>query len=403
MSGASRERCGRSARRARPARSAALPAMALAVALSLALAPAAAHAREHPAPTRTQVADGIYLFATQPYSDVGLDGNSIVILSNDGVLVFDSNGTPAAAAAVLAEIRQLTDKPVRYLVHSHWHWDHWYGAEVYRDTFPEIQIIAHERTRLLMAGPAIDFNEPGLEDQLPGHIASVEEELAALNAATAATPAPSGAAPKAQASSQELATLEEHIARDRAFLEQKRAVRHTLPNLTFTDSLTIHLGERLIKVLHYDRAITPGDAFLHLPNERIVITGDLLVNPITFALFCYPSGWIRTLERIDSLDAEILVPGHGVPMRNESLLQATTALLKRERVLAEAAKARALPVDEAIAQIRADAEVLALRTRITAGNAARSDAFALYLVDWFVRRVYQEADGPLDDSIPSAP
>lgn len=378
-------------------------ALSLSLALALALAPAAAHALEHPAPTRTQVADGIYLFATQPYSDVGLDGNSIVILSNDGVLVFDSNGTPAAAAAVLAEIRQLTDKPVRYLVHSHWHWDHWYGAEVYRDSFPELQIIAHERTRLLMAGPAIDFNEPGLEDQLPGHIASVEEELASLQSAAAAAPAPSGDATKAPPSLRQMVALTKHITHDRAFLEQKRAVRHMLPNLTFTDSLTIHLGERLIKVLHYDRAITPGDAFLHLPNERIVITGDLLVNPITFALFCYPSGWIRTLERIDSLDAEILVPGHGVPMRNESLLQATTALLKRERVLAEAAKTRALPVDEAIAQIRADAEVLALRTRITAGNAARNDAFALYLVDWFVRRVYQEADGPLDDSIPSAP
>jgi len=377
--------------------------LSLALVVALAPAPAPAHALEHPAPTRTQVADGIYLFATPPYGDVGLDGNSIVILSNDGVLVFDSNGTPAAAAAVLAEIRKLTNQPVRYLVHSHWHWDHWYGAEVYRDSFPELQIIAHEKTRLLMAGPAIDFNEPGLEDQLPAHIASVEEELAALRSAAAASPAPSGDTTKAPPPSKQMTALEEHVARDRAFLEQKRSVRHTLPNLTFTDSLTIHLGERLVKVLHYDRAITPGDAFLHLPNERIVVTGDLLINPITFALFCYPSGWIRTLEKIDSLDAAILVPGHGVPMRNESLLHATTALLKRERVLAEAAKSRALPVDDAIAEILADAEVLALRTRITAGNAARNDAFALYLVDWFVRRVYQEADGPLDDSIPSAP
>ncbi|MFN0152273.1 MAG: MBL fold metallo-hydrolase [bacterium] len=391
-------RCAAPERRARTigarlARAAIVCGLSSALALADAPAGVPALARaaggEHPAPTVTCVADGIYLFATQPYGDVGLDGNSIVILSNDGVLVFDSNGTPAAAAAVLAEIRKLTDQPVRYLVHSHWHWDHWYGAEVYRDSFPEIEIIAHETTRSLMAGPVVDFNEPGLETELPAHIASVGAELAALRNAAADAP--------------EATALEEHIARDRAFLEQKRAVRHTIPNLTFTDSLTIHLGERLIKVLHYDRAITPGDAFLHLPNERIVVTGDLLINPITFALFCYPSGWIRTLERIDSLDAAILVPGHGVPMRNESLLHATIALLKREHVLAETAKAGALPVDDAIASILADAEVLALRTRITAGNAARNDAFAIYLVDWFVRRVYQEADGPLDGSIPSAP
>ena len=87
--------------------------------------------QQRPAPKQTQIADGIYLFQTAPFSDVGMDGNSVAILSDDGVLVFDSNGTPSASAAILAEIRKLTDKPVRYLVNSHWHWDHWYGAETY--------------------------------------------------------------------------------------------------------------------------------------------------------------------------------------------------------------------------------------------------------------------------------
>ena len=66
-----------------------------------------------PAPRTIEVAKGIYLFVTQPYGDAGLDGNSVAIISNDGVLVFDTNGTPAASAAVLAEIRKLTDKPVQ--------------------------------------------------------------------------------------------------------------------------------------------------------------------------------------------------------------------------------------------------------------------------------------------------
>src|SRR5215475_4745309 len=66
----------------------------------------------HPAPKKTEVAPGIYLFQTEPYGDVGLDGNSIAITSGDGVLVFDANGTPAAARAVIAEIRKITDKPV---------------------------------------------------------------------------------------------------------------------------------------------------------------------------------------------------------------------------------------------------------------------------------------------------
>jgi len=74
--------------------------------------------------TSQKVAEGIYLFTTTPYADVSLSGNSVAILSDDGVLVFDSSATPETAATVLAEIRKLTDKPVRYLVNSHWHWDH---------------------------------------------------------------------------------------------------------------------------------------------------------------------------------------------------------------------------------------------------------------------------------------
>ena len=82
---------------------------------------------DRPAPTRSEIAPGIHLFRSAPYGDVGLDGNSIAIISTNGVLLFDTNGTPAAAAAVLAEIRKLTSQPVRYVVNSHWHWDHWYA------------------------------------------------------------------------------------------------------------------------------------------------------------------------------------------------------------------------------------------------------------------------------------
>ena len=356
--------------------------------LALAAAPAAAQA---PAagPTRVDVAPGVYLFQTAPYSDVGLDGNSVVIVSGDGVLVFDSNGTPAAARAVLAEIRKLTPKPVRFLVNSHWHWDHWYGAEVYREAFPGLTVITHEATRRLMAGPAIAFNQPGLDEQLPGHIRQVE---AALARAQAETP-PSSRVP----------ALERHLATDRAFLEAKRGFHPTLADLTFTDSLTLHLGERTVQVLHYDRAITPGDVLLYLPDQRLVVTGDLLINPITFALFSYPTGWIATLHRIAALEPRVLVPGHGAPLHDLALLRATTRLLEREQVLAREAKTRGETVDQAKAAILADGLVHSLRDTITGGDHTLDQTFALYLVDWFVRRVYQELDGPLDDSIPAIP
>jgi len=340
-----------------------------------------------PAPARTEIAPGIHLFRTAPYGDVGLDGNSVAIISTDGVLVFDTNGTPAAAAAVLAEIRKLTPQPVRYVVNSHWHWDHWYGTEVYTRAFPDVKVIAQERTRAMMAGPAIEFNRPGLEMQLPGYLASIETRIAN---AEAATPMPPG-----------LPRLKQALEDGRFFLEQKKAVQHTLPTLTFANKLTLMLGEREVQVLHHDRAVTPGDAFLYLPKEKIVITGDLLVNPISFALSSYPTGWLRTLEHIDGLDATLMVPGHGEPLRDKTLLRATMSVFRELLQQGAAARARGLDPDAARAEIMPSLRPLMLQ--ITGDVPAANSAFEIQLVDWFLHRVYDELAGPLTDAIAPIP
>jgi cyclase len=338
--------------------------------------PAASFGLDHPPPKKIPIADGIVLFVTAPYGEVGLDGNSVAILSREGVLVFDSNGTPAAAAAVLAEIRKMTDQPVRYLVNSHWHWDHWYGSEIYRKAFPGVQIIAHEKTRAIMMGPALEFNRPGIEKQLPAYIASLEKQPV--------TP-----------------ELNQRIEQARYFLDQKTKVRHTFPNVTYTSELDIHLADREIQVLHYDRAVTPGDSFLYLPKENIVVTGDLLVNPISFALSCYPAGWLRTLERIDRLDASILVPGHGEPLRDKRLLRATMDVFRELLLRGKESKARGLDPDQARAAIMPGLKDL--MTQITGGDPRLDRAFEVQLVDWYLHRVYEELDGPLSDEIGRIP
>jgi glyoxylase-like metal-dependent hydrolase (beta-lactamase superfamily II) len=340
----------------------------------------------HDPPKTIRVADGIYLFVTPPYGEVGLDGNSIAILSDEGVLVFDSNGTPAAAQAVLTEIRKLTDKPVKYLVNSHWHWDHWYGSQVYTRAFPGIRVVAQEKTREMMMGPALEFNRPGLETQLPGYIASLEQKIAAANDQTPAS---------------QLDAMKASLAEARFFLDQKRNAEHVFPNLTFDRELTLRLGGRVVQVLHHDRAVTPGDTFLYLPKERIVVTGDLLVNPISFALSCYPTGWLKTLERIDALDAAILIPGHGEPLRDERLLHATMTVMRELLRQGSDAKARGLDPDQAKEEIlpRLHEAMVA----ITGDRPADNAAFRVYLVDWYLHRVYDELDGRLTDAIAPIP
>src|SRR5262249_6536655 len=334
-------------------------------------------AQNRPAPTKTEIAPGIVMFATANYGDVGLDGNSIAVLSRDGVLVFDTNGTPASSAAVLAGIRTLTDQPVRWIVNSHWHWDHWYGNETYQRAFPDVRIVAHEKTRALMMGPALEFNRPGLETQLPGYLKSLEQR-AATNAALKAT-----------------------LDEDRFFLDQKSHVRHTFPNVVFSDRLAIELGERHVEVLNYGRGVTPGDAFVYLPKEKVLLIGDLVVNPVTFALSGYPTEWLRTLERIDSLDVETIVTGHGAPLHDRKLLRSTMDVFRVLLREGKAAKEKGLTVDQA-----KDAIIPGLHdlmVSITGDVPSVNGAFRQQLVDWYLHRVYEELDAPLTDSIAAIP
>ena len=225
-----------------------------------------------------------------------------------------------------------------------------------------------------MMGPALEFNRPGLETQLPGYLKNLEQRAAANPA------------------------LKPTLDEDRFFLDQKRTSTTRFPNVTFSDRLTIELGERHIEVLHYDRAVTPGDAFVYLPREKVLLIGDLIVNPVTFALSGYPTEWLRTLEKIDRLDFTTMVTGHGsaaarsrAPARDHGRVPRAAARRKSregERDDADQAKEAIFPIAP-----RADGR------RSPADDASRTAAFKQQLVDWYLHRVYEELDGPLTDGI----
>ena len=353
----------------------------------VAAVPATTSGQSRAAPTHIDLGHGVHLFQTAPYGQIGLDGNSIAIITTEGVVVFDANGTPAAAAAVLAQLRDLTPQPVRYLVNSHWHWDHWYGNQVYREAFPAVRIIAHEKTRQLMAGPAIEFNRPGLETDLPGYLAGLESYTARLTDSAPDSP--------------RIPRLRQALADGRWFLDQKRSVRFTLPDTTFNDRMVLRLGGREIDILNFGRAVTPGDAILWLPQDRILLVGDMIVNPVTFALSGYPTEWLRALERVDSLDATLTVTGHGDALRDERLLHATMQVFRVLLREGRAARKRGLSVDEAREAILPG--VHALMVSLTGDDPALNEAFRMQLVDWYLHRVFEELDGPLGDRIAPIP
>lgn len=338
-------------------------------------------AEEYGKVTMSRVAEGVYLFTTSPYGDVGFGGNAVAILTAEGIVMFDSGATPAAGERILGELRKLTPKPVIYLINSHWHWDHWGGNQVFKAAFPAAQFLSHEKNRDQMIHVAVPWNAPGLEKDLPDYIAQQKEQLAS-----------------AEARHEPDATLvdrRELLAADEEFLRQKRSVTYTFPNVTFADSATLYLGDREIRVLHA-RGITPGDTYLYLPKEKLLVTGDLLVAPIPFAVGgAYPREWTETLRQLSDLEVETIVPGHGEVEHDNTYLNRNLQLFRHVMADVDEAKARGLSEQQTAAELMAKAATYADDLAIP---AARLAAFKDYFLAVFIARSYRELEGPLGDS-----
>jgi cyclase len=328
------------------------------------------------------VAAGVYVIVHADATEDWPQGNTIVIDGDDGVLVVDSCYLPSAARADIRQIRKLTSHPVRYLLNTHWHYDHNLGNSAYRDAFPAIEIIAQSETRRLM-----DANVAGYPARVLAASSQPRQTIASLKERLASGKQPSGEALGAE----QRARLARDLERRENEMAELASFRYEPPTVTFDQSLTLHLGRREARIEHLLRGNTPGDAFVYLPLEKVLITGDLLVAPVPFAFNSYPSEWIRTLKMLAAMDTEIIVPGHGPVQRDKEYLLAVTTLLESVVAQMRAATSRGLRGDDAKKAI----DLEELRRRFVAGDAARIELFREVFETPFLERAYLEATGSL--------
>ena len=239
----------------------------------------------------SKVADGVYAAIAKPRTPINC--NAAVVVYDEGVLVVDTHSRPSSAAALIQQIKTVTDKPVRYAVNTHFHWDHAQGNHAYPVAFPQqVTIIASEATRenLRTLGAA------RLKDQLastPGQIATLEAQLAKATDAASQS------------------RLKDEIAQQKDYLEEIKSLELTLPDVTFDKSLIIYRGDRRVVLLFLGRGHTSGDVVAWLPKERVVATGDLLHGWMPFMGDSYPSEWVATLDALDKLEFDHIIGGHG--------------------------------------------------------------------------------------------
>lgn len=295
------------------------PAFCLLTVLALVL-PHPVEAQE-PALIKEQLADGVYLLRAPEALDRWTATNAVVVINQDDVTVFDSFTRPVTARMAIAEIRALTPKPVRTLINSHWHQDHWSGNDEFRKAFPGIQIIATAGTRAYMT-------RMGSEFLIDGTRAGLRRSREALAAAIETGKLADGTVLTAEARRRQ----EQEIDETARFVEEVLAIPRVLPDVAFHDELTFWRGAREFRLFSMTGDAT-GSAVLYLPAEKILVTGDVLVSPpdgegpppwTTNSYAIAP--WLASLRRLETFDASVIVPGQGPAMRDKAYLALTVQL-----------------------------------------------------------------------------
>lgn len=236
------------------------------------------------------VVDGVYAAIAKPTFRTNC--NAAIIIRDDGVLVVDTESKPSAARQVIAEIKKLTDKRVKYVVITHFHGDHFQGADAYRSEWPGVDIISTDATRESIVKRGIP--------KMKAELISVPHEMDKLRSELQSANDP-----------KERQEIEDKLRGAEAYVAEIKNLHVALPTETFDQRLTLPSETRPVEILFFGRAHTDGDAFVYLPKDKVIATGDSLQAATPTMRDSSPYDWIRTLDRVEKLDFDYVIPGHG--------------------------------------------------------------------------------------------
>ena len=191
------------------------------------------------------------------------DPNSGIIVGDDGVMVVDAQATPVMALEVIERVRKVTDKPIKYVLLSHYHAVRVLGASAYDDA----EILASDETRDLIV-------ERGQQDK--------DSEIGRF---------------------------------PRLFRAVESIPGLTWPTITFRKQMSVWLGKREVRIMHIGRGHTAGDVIAYVPDANVVFSGDLV--EYHSACYCgdaHLKDWPETLKRLGEFKANALVPGRGAAL-----------------------------------------------------------------------------------------
>ena len=276
-----------------------------------------------------KVADGVYVAARPEPLRPFVEGNATIIINDGDVVVVDANGSPHMARNVIAQIRKLTGNPVRYLIQTHIHRDHRFGAQEYVKAFPGVEIVAHPIVEQIVSRSGDQFVKDTIA-RLGSRRAEVLEEIRKVGESDRPGKG------KVVALLQRLA--DEDLPR---IVEEYRGTHNLPPTLTVDRKLVLHRGARTIEVLFLGHGDTDHDLVVFLPQEKLVCAGDMVVHPFPYGYSTAPLQWLATLGKLAALPFDRVIPGHGAVQSKEYVERIIALLQSMQRQVGDAIAAGA--------------------------------------------------------------
>jgi glyoxylase-like metal-dependent hydrolase (beta-lactamase superfamily II) len=238
-----------------------------------------------------KVADGVFAALAKPAALTNCNA-TIFVLSRD-VLVVDAHSKPSAAASLIAQIKkEITEKPVRYLVNSHFHWDHTQGDLAYKKANPQVQIIASEATKELLTQLQRDRLKESL-DGVPGLIDAAKARVSRAKNA------------------QERDWANEQLRQLAAYQAEMKSYPLELPTVTFAKTHVIKDASGDLELAFHGKAHTAGDIQVFSPAKKVVASGDAIIGFLPNINDGYPRPWPTTIDSIAAWKFDHIIAGHG--------------------------------------------------------------------------------------------
>jgi cyclase len=316
-----------------------------------------------------KVADDVYAALARP--QVLTNCNAAIFVNSNDVLVVDAHSKPPAAAALIAQIKkEITTKPVRYLVNTHFHWDHTQGDAAYKSANTKLDIIASEQTKQLMTQLSRNRMQETL-DSVPRQIDTLQVRLS--KAASAA----------------DRDYYQGLIGQLQAYQAEMKAYTLELPTITFDKSHVLKDPTGDLHVEFHGRAHTAGDVVVFSPAKRAVAAGDVIIGFLPNIGDGYPKPWPATIRSVGELPFDRIIPGHGPVHRDRARMLQMRNYIQELTGIVEDAKKAGKPLPE-------------LQKSITPASlkTLQADGYGDYVADNLAKfTIYLGQKTPLEDRL----